>query len=117
VTVETDKPEDEHKWWHTLLVFRRSLILIEPPQPQKGATKAEDAIANDSVDARLSTLEANLKARCDSIDEKLSVTYAALEERVIASNTKVEERMSNLEGHMEDLKKLLGILVGQASGR
>ena len=105
---QTDKPEDEHKWWHTLLVFRRNVILAEPQQPHKDVTKAEDA--SDSVHARLSTMEANLNARCDSIEEKV---IAKLEERLDG----VEVRLSNLEGHMEDLKKLLGILVGQASGR
>jgi len=174
----TDKPNDEHKWWHTLLVFRRSFILTEPPLHGDDAKK-EDTTAN--ANAHLSTLETNLGVRCDSIEAKLNATHMALEEKMISSNAERDERldalgaklqerldgletkmiadnatfgdvletkvtssnarlgdgleakmivsdaklgerldglevkMSNLEGHMEDLKKLLGVLVGQVS--
>ena len=108
---QTDKADDEHKWWHTLLVFQRSVILAEPRQPHKDTVKVEDA--NDSANDRLSILEAALKTRCDSIEEKMTTSNTKLEERLDG----LEAKMSNLEGHMEDVKKLLGILVGQASDR
>jgi phage shock protein A len=139
---DSDAKNDDHKWWHSLLVLRKSLIesVLETTSSkvETNGTQAEaqSAVVNSDLpptdDNNLDTnphsaLISGLVTRISAVEDKLHVTHTVMEDKVDSTKvalkgqlSSIEERVVNIENRVEklddkitELMKMLGDLIGR----
>ena len=137
---DSDAKNDDHKWWHSLLVLRKSLIepVLETPsnQVKTTGTQAEshtaaadsDLLSTDdhhgpgtnphsalisAVVTRMSAVEEKFHVALTAMEGKVDSTRVALEGQLNSTTTNLEERVAKLDEKITELTKMLGDLIGR----
>ena len=119
---------DDHKWWHCLLVLRKSLI---EPVLETAFDKAETTVTQ--AEAQIVAADFGLPRPDDSapdtnphyalisaVEDKFHVALTAVEDKVDSTKValegqlgSIEERVVKLDKKITDLTTMLGDLIGQ----
>jgi hypothetical protein len=130
--IDSDTKNNDHKWWHSLLVLRKSLIerALEKPSDIVGTTntQAETQAAADSVflgtddhdgsgtnphPALISAVEDKFHVTLTAMEGRVDSTRAALEGQLSSTMMNLEERVVKLDEKITELTKTLGDLLGR----
>jgi DNA repair ATPase RecN len=129
---DSDAKNDDHKWWHSLLVLRKSLIEpvleIASDEVETTGTQAEAQSAAVNSDLLLtddnnsdtnphSALISEVITRISAVEDKFHVALMAIEDKVDSTKgqlSSIEERVVKLDDvetrvvKVDDIEKKLG---------
>ena len=127
---DSDTKNDDHKWWHSLLVLRKSLIELEPTSNKVEATGTQAGTQSAAADpdflltddnnttnqhstlisgviTRISVVEDKFNVALTAIEDKVNSTkgeLSSIEERVVKVND-IETKLDNMEKKLDDIEK------------
>jgi len=124
------KNDDHHKWWHSLLVLRKSLIesvleiaskKVEPTDTQveiQAAAADSDLLSTNDAGPGTNPHSASISAdtfhvALTAMEGKLDSTRVALEGQLNSTTMNLEERVVKLDEKLTELTKMLGDLIGR----
>jgi len=141
---EVSAKTDDHKWWHSLLVLRKSLIepVPEAPSSEKDAESTDKdtqtaPLGTDNLNlltgstddtpithsalvsavvTRLSAVEDNFQVALTAMEEKVDSTRVALEAQINDTRVGLEERVGRLDERIGELMKMVEVLIGRSDG-
>ena len=104
---DSDAKNDDHKWWHSLLVLRKSLIepVLETTSSNMETTGTQAEAQSAAVDSDLlpiddinphSALISEVITRISTVEDKLHVALTAMEDKVDSTKgqlSSIEERV------------------------
>jgi hypothetical protein len=138
---DSDAKNDDHKWWHSLLVLRKTLIepVLEPASNKVEATGTKAETQSAAAESNLlhaddgdpgttshSALISAVVTRISAVEDKLHVALTAIKDKVDSTKGQlssieerveklddIEERVVKLDGKIAELTKMLGDLIGR----
>ena len=128
---DSDAKNDDHKWWHSLLVLRKSLIepVLETTSSNMETTGTQAEAQSAAVDSDLlpiddinphSALISEVITRISTVEDKLHVALTAMEDKVNSTKValegqlgSIEERVVKLDEKITELPKMLEDLIGR----
>jgi hypothetical protein len=120
---DSDAKNDDHKWWHSLLVLRKSLIesVLETTSSTVETTGTQAETQSAVVDSDLlptddnkpdtnphSVLISGVVTRISAVEDKLHVTHTAMEDKVDSTKVALEGQLSSIEERvvkLDDIEK------------
>ena len=128
---DSDAKNDDHKWWHSLLVLRKSLIELEPTSNKVEATGTQaetqstaagsDILSTDERNSDTnshSALISEVVTRISAVEDKFHVALTAMEDKSDSTRLalegqlgSIEERVVKLDESITALTKMLGDLI------
>ena len=104
---DSDAKNDNHKWWHSLLVLRKSLIkpILETTSSNMETTGTQAEAQSAAVDSDLlpiddinphSALISEVITRISTVEDKLHVALTAMQDKVDSTKgqlSSIEERV------------------------
>ena len=134
---DSNAKKDDHKWWHSLLVLRKSLL--EPvleiasnkvdsetsgTQAETQSAPADSALlrADDSDPGTIphSALMSGVITRISAVEDKFHVAHTGMEDKVDSTRMvlegqlgSIDERVVMLDEKITELTGMLGDLIGR----
>ena len=108
---DSDAKNDDHKWWHSLLVLRKNLIepILETTSSKVETTGTQAEAQSAAVDSDLlpannnpgtnphSALVSGVVTRISAVEDKLHVAHTVLENKVDSTKVALEGQLSSIE--------------------
>jgi len=120
---DSDAKDDDHEWWHSLLVLRKSLIepVLETTSSKVETTGTQAEAQSAAVDSDLpptddnnpdtnphSALISGVVTRISAVEDKIHVTHRAMEDKVDSTKVALEGQLSSIEervAKLDDIEK------------
>jgi len=113
ITSDSDAKNDDHKWWHSLLVLRKSLIkpvlktASTKVEPTDSSTDGDDAHSSTNPhSALISAVEDTLHVALTAMESKVDSTRVALEGQLSSTTMNLEERVVKLDEKITELTRM-----------
>ena len=133
---DSDAKDDDHKWWHSLLVLRKSLIepVLETTSSKVESTGAQAENQSAAADSDLlrpdddsgpdanphSALISGVVTQISAVEDKFHLALTAMEDKVNSTKValegqlgSIEERVVKLDEKITELPKMLEDLIGR----
>ena len=122
ISSDSDAKNDDHKWWHSLLVLRKSLIepvLGVETAPNKVETtgmraEAQSAAADSDLlrtdDSDPDTNPPSALTRISAVEDKFHVALTAMEDKSDSTRLALEGQLSSIEEKvvkLDDIEKMV----------
>jgi DNA repair ATPase RecN len=122
ISSDSDAKNDDHKWWHSLLVLRKSLIepVLETTSSEVETTGTQAEARSAAVDSDLlpddnkpdtnphSALISGVVTRISAVEDKLHVAHTVLENKVDSTKVALEGQLGSIEERvvkLDDIEK------------
>ena len=133
---DSNAKDDDHKWWHSLLVLRKSLIepVLETTSSKVESTGAQAESQSAAADSDLlrpdddsgpdanphSALISGVVTQISAVEDKFHLALTAMEDKVNSTKValegqlgSIEERVVKLDEKITELPKMLEDLIGR----